>query len=127
MGQYHKPVNLDKKEFINPHTFNDGIKMLEFGASDCGTLTGADKASCETRSKTALAKDAVADTVITTKVKTELMAQPALKSLDVKVETNNGAVVLSGFVPSKAEADKAVDVARNVKGVTDVKNSLRIK
>jgi osmotically-inducible protein OsmY len=104
----------------------DTADMAQTGV-DCGTLTGADKASCETRSKTALAKDAVADTVITTKVKTELMAQPALKSLDVKVETNNGAVVLSGFVPSKAEADKAVDVARNVKGVTDVKNSLRIK
>lgn len=94
---------------------------------DCTALTGTDKASCEARSKTELAKDAVADTVITTKVKTELMAEPALKSLDVKVETNNGAVVLSGFVPSQAEADKAVDVARNVKGVSDVKSSLRIK
>ena len=94
---------------------------------DCSAMTGTDKASCEARSKTELAKDAVADTVITTKVKTELMAEPALKSLDVKVETNNGAVVLSGFVPSQVEADKAVDVARNVKGVTDVKSSLRIK
>ena len=94
---------------------------------DCSAMTGSDKGSCEARSKTELAKDAVADTVITTKVKTELMAEPALKSLDVKVETNNGAVVLSGFVPSQAEADKAVDVARNVKGVSDVKSSLRIK
>jgi hyperosmotically inducible protein len=94
---------------------------------DCSAMTGTDKASCEARSKTELAKDAVADTVITTKIKTELMAEPALKSLDVKVETNNGAVVLSGFVPSQTEADKAVDVARNVKGVTDVKSSLRIK
>jgi len=94
---------------------------------DCSAMTGTDKASCEARSKTELAKDAVADTVITTKVKTELMAEPSLKSLDVKVETNNGAVALSGFVPSQAEADKAVDVARNVKGVTDVKSSLRIK
>jgi osmotically-inducible protein OsmY len=94
---------------------------------DCSSMTGSDKASCEARSKTELAKDAVADTVITTKIKTELMAEPALKSLDVKVETNNGTVMLSGFVPSQMEADKAVDVARNVKGVNDVKSSLRIK
>jgi hyperosmotically inducible protein len=94
---------------------------------DCSAMSGTDKASCETRSRTELAKDAVADTTITTKVKTELMAEPALKSLDVHVETNNGTVMLSGFVPSQAEVDKAVDVARNVKGVNKVQSSLRIK
>lgn len=94
---------------------------------DCSAMTGTDKASCEARSKTELAKDAIADTAITTKVKTELMAEPALKSLDVHVETNNGTVMLSGFVPSQAEVDKAVDVARNVKGVNKVQSALRIK
>jgi osmotically-inducible protein OsmY len=94
---------------------------------DCSTLTGTDKASCEARSKTELAKDTLADTAITTKVKTELLAEPALKSLDVHVETVNGTVMLSGFVPSQAEVDKAVDVARNVKGVNKVQSSLRIK
>jgi hyperosmotically inducible protein len=94
---------------------------------DCSALNGTDKASCEARSKTELTKDAVADTAITTKVKTELLAEPALKSLDVHVETNNGTVLLSGFVPSQAEVDKAVDVARNVKGVNKVQSSLRIK
>ena len=94
---------------------------------DCSTLSGTDKASCETRAKSALAKDTVADSVITTKVKTELLAEPALKSLDVHVETANGTVMLSGFVPSQAEADKAVNVARNVKGVSKVQSSLRVK
>jgi osmotically-inducible protein OsmY len=94
---------------------------------DCSTMSGTDKASCEARSKTELTKDALADTAITTKVKTQLMAEPALKSLEVHVETNNGNVSLSGFVPSQAEVDKAVDVARNVKGVNKVQSSLRIK
>ncbi|MES2349553.1 MAG: BON domain-containing protein [Pseudomonadota bacterium] len=94
---------------------------------DCSTLTGTDKASCETKQKSAMAKDTVADSVITTKVKTELLAEPALKSLDVHVETTNGTVMLSGFVPSQTEVDKAVDVARNVKGVNKVQSSLRIK
>jgi osmotically-inducible protein OsmY len=94
---------------------------------DCSAMTGTDKAGCEARSKTALAKDTLADSAITTKVKTELLAEPALKSLDVHVETTNGTVMLSGFVPSQAEVDKAVDVARNVKGVNKVQSSLRIK
>jgi osmotically-inducible protein OsmY len=94
---------------------------------DCSSMSGADKASCETRAKSELAKDTVADSVITTKVKTELLAEPALKSLDVHVETTNGTVMLSGFVPSQAEVDKAVTVARNVKGVSKVQSSLRVK
>jgi len=40
MGQYHKIANLDKKEFLHPHKFGDGLKLLEFGSSGCGTMTG---------------------------------------------------------------------------------------
>jgi len=38
MGQYHKIVNLDKKEFLNPFAFDDGLKLLEFGSSGNGTM-----------------------------------------------------------------------------------------
>lgn len=38
MGQYHIPVNLSKKEFINPHRLGDGLKLWEQGASQGGTL-----------------------------------------------------------------------------------------
>jgi hypothetical protein len=40
MGQYHYICNLDKHEFLHPHRFGDGLKMLEFGCSSNGTLTG---------------------------------------------------------------------------------------
>ncbi len=40
MGQYYKIVNLDKKEFLHPHSFGDGLKLLEFGASGGGTMMG---------------------------------------------------------------------------------------
>jgi hypothetical protein len=39
MGQYYKTVNIDKKEFLNPHTFGDGLKLMEFGLSGMGTLS----------------------------------------------------------------------------------------
>lgn len=38
MGQYHIPVNIDKREFINPHLLNNGLKMLEWGCGG-GTTT----------------------------------------------------------------------------------------
>jgi osmotically-inducible protein OsmY len=94
---------------------------------DCNMLTGANKVSCQAGNKTEMAGDTVADSMITTKVKAELLREPNLKSLDVHVETTNGTVMLSGFVPSQVEVDKAVDVARNVKGVNKVQSALRIK
>lgn len=39
MGQYYMVLNLDKKEFINPHSFGNGLKLMEFGCSSCGVLT----------------------------------------------------------------------------------------
>jgi hypothetical protein len=39
MGQYYHIVNLDKKEFLVPHVFGDGLKLMEFGSGG-KTLTG---------------------------------------------------------------------------------------
>lgn len=40
MGQYYYVCNLDKKEYLHPHKFGDGLKLLEFGCSAPGTMTG---------------------------------------------------------------------------------------
>ncbi|WP_084197606.1 BON domain-containing protein [Solimonas soli] len=69
----------------------------------------------------------VSDSAITAKVKSALLAEKGLKSTDISVETQNGVVQLSGFVVSSAQIDQAVDVAKHVKGVKDVKNDLRLK
>jgi len=39
MGQYYYIANLDKREFLSPHNFGDGLKLLEFGCSARGVLT----------------------------------------------------------------------------------------
>lgn len=67
------------------------------------------------------------DSVITTKVKAAIFNDPTLKSAEINVETFKGVVQLSGFVHSKADIGKAVEVARGVKGVTSVKNDMRLK
>jgi osmotically-inducible protein OsmY len=67
------------------------------------------------------------DTVITTKVKAAIFDEPSLKSSEINVETFKGVVQLSGFVSSRAEITKAVEIARGVKGVTSVKNDMRLK
>ncbi|MDD2464057.1 MAG: BON domain-containing protein [Desulfobulbus sp.] len=67
------------------------------------------------------------DTVITSKVKTAILGEPTLKSSEINVETFKGVVQLSGFVNSRSDINKAVEVTRSVKGVSSVKNSMRLK
>jgi hyperosmotically inducible protein len=69
----------------------------------------------------------VDDSVITAKVKAEIFKDASLKSSEINVETFKGVVQLSGFVNSEADIVRAVEVARTVKGVTSVKNDMRVK
>jgi osmotically-inducible protein OsmY len=87
------------------------------------TSTSADK----THDAAAKTRVAASDTAITTKVKAGLVKEPNLESLGIHVETEKGVVMLSGFVNSKEEADKAVKVAKSVDGVTKVKSAIKVK
>lgn len=69
----------------------------------------------------------VADSIITTKVKADLFKEPELSSMAIHVETEKGVVMLSGFVDSKADAAKAVRLAKSVEGVTQVKSAIKVK
>ena len=69
----------------------------------------------------------VTDSWITSKVKLALAEDPAVKAREVNVETFKGVVQLSGFVISQAAMNQAVYVTRGIKGVTEVKNDMRLK
>ena len=67
------------------------------------------------------------DAMITTKIKAEHAKDKDVSATRISVDTNNGVVTLSGTAKSKAEADKAVQLARNVKDVKSVKNNIKIE
>jgi osmotically-inducible protein OsmY len=67
------------------------------------------------------------DAVITTKVKAAIFDEKSLKSSEINVVTYKGVVQLSGFVKSKNNIDKAIEVSRNVNGVKSVENSMTLK
>ena len=69
----------------------------------------------------------VDDSVITAKVKASIFNEPTLKATEINVETYKGDVQLSGFVAQPEDAKRAADIARGVKGVTSVKNDIRVK
>lgn len=67
------------------------------------------------------------DTVVTSRVKSVLLNDPNVSGLAINVETYRGTVQLSGFVKSAGERNRAVQLARDVKGVRQVRNDILIR
>ena len=66
------------------------------------------------------------DTTITTRVKTSMLNDPNVSGTGIDVDTYKGVVTLSGRVKSQSEHDQAVALARQVNGVTEVKDALQV-
>ena len=98
------------------------LATMLFAASLVATLAGC--ASTPTKEGTG---EFIDDSVITTKVKASIFNEPTLKSTEINVETFKGDVQLSGFVAQPQDAQKAVEIARGIKGVVSVKNDIRVK
>ncbi len=70
--------------------------------------------------------DTLDDATITTRVKSALLNDPQVGVLRIDVSTTGGIVTLSGNVNSGAEQDRAVQIARRVPGVKEVKSTLTV-
>lgn len=81
---------------------------------------------CAATTKKESTGEYVDDSVITLKVKAAILDNPSLKVSEINIETFKGVVQLSGFVHSTADINKAIEIARGVKGVTSVKNEMRL-
>jgi osmotically-inducible protein OsmY len=69
----------------------------------------------------------VDDSVITSKVKTEMTTDKEVKAHNIKVNTTRGVVTLTGTAATKQESDKAEQIARAVSGVKGVENDIRVQ
>jgi len=83
--------------------------------------------ACASTPKQSSTGEYIDDSVITSKIKTQLATDDFLKSFQISVETYHGTVQLSGFVDSQNAIDKAGQIARGVAGVKSVKNDLMVK
>jgi hyperosmotically inducible protein len=67
------------------------------------------------------------DSVVTSAVKSALLADADIKSLDFKVQTRKGEVLLSGFVDNQAQLDRAMAATHAVAGVKSIQNNVILK
>jgi hyperosmotically inducible periplasmic protein len=70
--------------------------------------------------------DTIDDASITTRVKTAFVNDTVVGAQRIDVETFKGVVTLSGRVKTKEEEQRAMELARKIRGVVDVKSTLQI-
>ena len=71
--------------------------------------------------------DATADARMTAAIKGKLVASSDLSALDISVNTTSGTVTLSGSVTSAENVSKAMLLAMDTDGVTQVISTLQVK
>ena len=91
------------------------LVLVQFFLAGCTTLTG------ET------AGQSIDDTFLTSEVKAKLGNEKLVNTTRISVKTERGVVYLTGTVDTSEERDRAVSIARNVKGVREVVDHLAIK
>jgi len=69
----------------------------------------------------------VDDATITSRVKARFIEDANVSAMRLGVETMKGTVQLSGFATSSNERSRAADIARNVPGVTSVRNDIVVR
>jgi osmotically-inducible protein OsmY len=119
---------MNQTKYISPII----LAVLLIAMQGCASTTSKEPAAATEKTSTAAtskesAGEYLDDSVITTRVKTAVFNEPTLKSSEINVETFKGVVQLSGFVNSQGDINKAVEIARNIKGVSSVQNDMQLK
>lgn len=97
------------------------VVLLSAALAGCGHMPGSQSDSSKKS-----AGQVVDDTVITSKVKSALLADPDISSLKISVDTEKGRVRLKGEVKTLAIRKKVEALTRDVEGVKSVDNQLII-
>jgi hyperosmotically inducible protein len=67
------------------------------------------------------------DATITTRVKTAILNDPGVAGQQIDVNASAGVVTLTGVVKTKEEESRAIELAKQVRGVTEVKSTLQVQ
>ena len=101
-------------------------KIRDLGMVLC-LLCAAMVAGCPGDRMSRNTTEAVDDSLIANKVTLALYSDKQVHGRGIAVEASQGIVELTGVVASTAEAQRAVQIAQQVKGVKAVRNRLRVQ
>ena len=105
-----------------------GIAALVMVAGPAYAQTSTDKPTMKEKveQKTEQAKAGMSDSWVTSKTKIALFADDRVKGRQIHVETKDGVVMLRGKVDSAEAKSAALEIAKGIEGVKNVKNELQV-
>lgn len=69
----------------------------------------------------------VDDANVSAQIRTALMNEAVFKVNQIRIETVNGVVTLTGTVQSRPEADRVVEMTKTIQGVREIRNGLDVR
>ena len=104
------------------------IAAMVLVAGPAYAQTSADKPTMKEKveQKTEQAKAGMSDSWVTSKTKIALFADDRVKGGQVHVQTKDGVVMLRGKVDSAEAKSAALEIAKGIEGVKNVKNELQV-
>ena len=96
------------------------VPFAQTFAQDASAQSSKSTTTTTTESSNETVPGKVDDAWITTKVKSEFATSKHIHATDISVDTMDGKVTLTGTVASSKEKNRAIHVARKVKGVKSV-------
>jgi hyperosmotically inducible protein len=117
-----------KNGVVQLNGFVDTVEAREAAEHAAATVSGIGKLdnNLEVRPGERSMEVVADDAAITTKVKTALATDDPGLAMEVNVDTNNGEVLLSGFVDDDADRARAEKAAHGIDGVRKVHNQLMV-
>ena len=94
------------------------LAVVGGGAAVGGYYIGKDERS---------AKRIAKDTTITAKVTADYLVADDIKTFKIGVQTYRAVVILTGKLPTQEMIDRAVEIANNVEGVSEVNSLLTVE
>ena len=109
-------------------------KQMKIRALALGTLIALGAAGCTNTPPATYAGNKpersatqkVSDAALSARIKTSFATDSTVNAGDIKVDAMRGIVTLTGTVKTAAERDKAIAIARDTKGVVEVKNHIKV-
>ncbi|TMG83410.1 MAG: BON domain-containing protein [Betaproteobacteria bacterium] len=110
-----------------PSTTTPSMNTPSTTTSSMNTPSSTTPSDATTTNPVDKAVAATDDAAITAKVKTAILAEPGLKSLQINVDTKDGTVTLSGTVDNADLRERAKQLASSTSGVKGVVDQLTVK
>ena len=126
----HYVIKLDRHTQRAVHLFL--AVALAAGTAGCWAAVGAGAAAGGVAGYTAATSDKTAgemvdDSLIASRVKTELLKSPLVRGLNINVDVDLGIVYLTGVATDQREIEEAIRLSRAVQGVRQVRSNLVLR